>query len=166
MYLNPDWKEGDGGEITLYPFLSDPIRIAPRMNRLVIFRSDSVLHRVEQSWAERFCLTIWIDGEAMNRPEDVQLRLPKTALTDIDSTVCMLRGNPVQRSLSRAVYREEYERSLAECMEGAPGCEEMLEAHRAHLAAVEKSPLLSQLVNALRQWRDEQGVLLEPSCIL
>ena len=47
IYLNPDWTEGDGGELVLWPFLSDSVVIAPKMNRMVIFRSDLVLHRVK-----------------------------------------------------------------------------------------------------------------------
>jgi hypothetical protein len=33
---------------------------------MVIFRSDSVLHRVMPSDAERYCVTIWLDGVNMN----------------------------------------------------------------------------------------------------
>jgi hypothetical protein len=132
------------------------------MNRLVVFKSNRVLHRVEPSWKVRYCLTIWIDGENTNRPEDVQLRLPKSALSDLDATVCMLKNSPLQRSLSRAVYREEYEKSLNDCMEGAQGWAEMIESHRAHLKQVEGSKLLSDLIEALRQWRRERCPYLEP----
>ena len=76
LYLNPDWTEGDGGELLLTPFLSGTIRVRPKHDRLAVFLSDRILHRVLPAKAERFCLTVWLDGEGMNAPEDVGLRLP------------------------------------------------------------------------------------------
>lgn len=56
VYLNPAWRAGDGGELALLPFLRGaPVRVAPRMDRAVFFRSDAMLHRVEPARKERFC---------------------------------------------------------------------------------------------------------------
>ena len=60
LYLNEGWREGDGGELELQPFLRPLVRIAPQFNRIAIFLSDSLLHRVSQSWKPRKCLTIWM----------------------------------------------------------------------------------------------------------
>ena len=62
LYLNPEWREGDGGELQLVPFMRRPVRVAPRHDRLAVFLSDRVLHRVLPSKKERFCLTVWLDG--------------------------------------------------------------------------------------------------------
>lgn len=35
LYLNPAWKEGDGGEVCLVPFLKKEIVIPPLLDRLV-----------------------------------------------------------------------------------------------------------------------------------
>lgn len=35
VYLNPDWTDGDGGELVLHPFLEPDIIIAPLMRRAV-----------------------------------------------------------------------------------------------------------------------------------
>ena len=35
LYLNPDWKVGDGGEVCLRPFLGKEKAIAPLLDRLV-----------------------------------------------------------------------------------------------------------------------------------
>lgn len=35
LYLNPDWKEGDGGELCLTPFLQKEKVIAPLLDRMV-----------------------------------------------------------------------------------------------------------------------------------
>ncbi|CEM34728.1 unnamed protein product [Vitrella brassicaformis CCMP3155] len=37
VYLNPDWQEGDGGEIVLLPFLKEAVVVPPLMARMVIF---------------------------------------------------------------------------------------------------------------------------------
>jgi len=62
VYLNPDWKPGDGGELKLFPFLEEPITIEPKFDRCVIFVSDLILHRVLPCFAPRFCFTIWSVG--------------------------------------------------------------------------------------------------------
>ena len=158
LYLNPDWRPGHGGELTLYPFLSrTPSRsIAPLHNRLVVFRSNTMLHRVEQCHAPRFCITIWIDGVDTNSPAKTQLKLPTTIYDDDETfaaTVAMLQSTPLQRSVSRAVYREIYESSLVECMHdqaSAQGRGLMVAAHRQHLVGVTKNATLQRFVEALR----------------
>ena len=44
VYLNPEWKDGDGGELRLLPFLSPSDKIKPLMDRLSCF-GDMLLHR-------------------------------------------------------------------------------------------------------------------------
>ena len=151
LYLNPGWTKGDGGELTLTPFLARSVRVRPRLDRLAVFYSDRVLHRVEPSRAERFCLTVWLDGVrgATNAPEDVALRLSSAA--DPDAVAETLRVSPAQRSLSRAVYAEEYRDSLARCMAGAEGCAEMLASHEAAVQAAMRNRPLAALVEALRE---------------
>jgi hypothetical protein len=46
LYLNSDWREGDGGELRLYPFPFDSFDVQPLEDRLVIFSSECMLHRV------------------------------------------------------------------------------------------------------------------------
>lgn len=40
LYLNPDWKKGDGGEVCLTPFLQKEEVIAPLLDRLVSRRAE------------------------------------------------------------------------------------------------------------------------------
>jgi hypothetical protein len=82
VYLNPHWKEGDGGELELMPFLRPAIRIPPTMDRAVLFLSDRVLHRVLPSVAARCCFTIWIDGSAVNADSDVGLSASHLLVSD------------------------------------------------------------------------------------
>ncbi|NLY64919.1 MAG: 2OG-Fe(II) oxygenase [Alcaligenaceae bacterium] len=68
-YLNPDWKQADGGELVLY----DPLnpsqelqRILPLAGRTVIFRSELIEHEVLPCKKPRWSVTGWFrDDEIM-----------------------------------------------------------------------------------------------------
>lgn len=58
IYLNPDWQEGDGGELELWdgpaPHGTCQKRIAPIANRCVIFKTDKTsFHGHPQPWRGR-----------------------------------------------------------------------------------------------------------------
>ncbi len=58
-YLNPDWKESQGGQLRMY--LPDaPMDVFPWAGRLVCFRSDLVEHEVLPATRERYSLTGWL----------------------------------------------------------------------------------------------------------
>lgn len=140
FYLNPDWGEGDGGELLLLPFLapvSSATRVAPRHGTVVLFLSDRVVHRVLPSRTPRVAFTLWLDGRGTNGDEDCLLRARHLALEApwaavegeeaafdpaggqppaLPPAARHLRASPLQRQLSRAVYAEAYEASLRECM--------------------------------------------------
>jgi len=165
LYLNKEWSEESGGELTLYPFLSGrKEKISPIFNRLVIFKSNMVLHRVEQCRGRsRYCLTFWIDGDDTNSPEKCNLRLTASILDDpqaLAEAIQMLCDTPLQRSVSRAVYADEYEQSLRECMHGegsvAEALAHMLFSHRQHLQSVKSNPPLLKLVNVLKRERERK----------
>ncbi|RLN43605.1 hypothetical protein BBO99_00005303 [Phytophthora kernoviae] len=159
LYLNEGWKQGDGGEVQLLPFLQQPVTVAPKMDRVVLFQSDWMLHRVLPSNAERYVLTIWLDGARVNSPEDSQLRLTQSDLADWFGFLERLRRSPVQRLLSRGVYGEEYYESLMECMQStaAEGCVELLKSHETHLENVKRNAPLYGFIQRLRDVRAMNG---------
>ena len=61
-YVLYSWKQGEGGELRLYPFpRRPPVDITPIADRLVLFASTRMLHRVLPSTAaNRSCFTIWM----------------------------------------------------------------------------------------------------------
>ncbi|MEP2024138.1 MAG: 2OG-Fe(II) oxygenase [Reichenbachiella sp.] len=59
LYLNTDWKEGDGGELKLYLDGHEKI-IAPIAKRIVFMRSDQVEHEVLETHVDRYSLTGWL----------------------------------------------------------------------------------------------------------
>ncbi|KAL7685493.1 putative oxoglutarate/iron-dependent dioxygenase, glycerol-3-phosphate dehydrogenase, NAD-dependent [Plasmopara halstedii] len=155
LYLNESWKKGDGGEVQLFPFLQQAVTVAPKMDRVVLFQSDQMLHRVLPSHVERYVLTIWLDGKKVNAPEDSQLRLAPSDLADWFGFLERLRRSPKQRMLSRGVYEEEYYLSLMECMQStsAEGCRELLKSHETHLENVKRNHPLYNFIMRLRDVR-------------
>lgn len=73
LYLNPSWSDCDGGFLRLYPFPHSPIDIAPIHQRMVIFDSVRMLHRVMPSKKERVCVSIWM-WQKKKQWEEQQMR--------------------------------------------------------------------------------------------
>ena len=148
FYLSVGWSETDGGELQLVPWLGAPVTIAPLSGRCVLFLSDIVLHRVLPCRHERFCFTIWMDAipSATNRPE--HLRLDVRTVRD---PAADLRLHAAQRLLSRAVYDEEYARSLSDCFEGTPAVgKALLAAHSKHVHVSRSNAAFSRLADQAR----------------
>ncbi|KAG2178082.1 hypothetical protein INT43_003335 [Umbelopsis isabellina] len=61
IYLNPDWVQGDGGELRLFGKNSAPHQdVEPIASRLVVFLSGVVDHAVISASKPRYALTAWI----------------------------------------------------------------------------------------------------------
>ena len=59
-YLNPGWQPAHGGELRIWPpDGSEPVVVAPRADRLVLFVS-SLEHEVLPAWRPRYALTTWM----------------------------------------------------------------------------------------------------------
>lgn len=61
LYLNPDWKPEDGGQMRLYDPQSDLplLDVAPRRGTLVCFLSDQIPHEVLATKSDRASLAGW-----------------------------------------------------------------------------------------------------------
>jgi SM-20-related protein len=57
-YLNEEWRDDDGGFLRLHT--QPPRDVAPRFDRLVIFRSGDMLHEVLPVRRRRFSTTGWM----------------------------------------------------------------------------------------------------------
>lgn len=66
IYLNENWKQGDGGELKIFQ-QDQEILIEPFAKRCVLFKSDKVLHQVMPTNKDRYSLTGWL----LNRPVGV-----------------------------------------------------------------------------------------------
>lgn len=162
VYLNPTWKDGDGGEIVLWPFLSKTTKVSPLHRRAVLFYSDRVLHRVLPSKVRRVCFTIWSQGTSVNSKRDVALSKDVLQFTSYDQAAQFFAQSPLQRVISRAVYSEEYLESLLECIEGTRGGGDGEDGASGKVSSAEKERVVQQhnasvmsIVSKLRPLTDE-----------
>lgn len=151
FYLNTGWKKGDGGELVLHPFLQDKVTIAPRFNRLVVFRSDTILHSVTPAKVERKCFTIWFDSDDVNKDKDVFLKIPSKNLS-IDLLEAYFKNEPVQRLVARAVYSEEFIETLKACFyeKNSTGLQILQHQHSIRVQSLLSNSGLKRVINLLR----------------
>ena len=77
VYANDDWQEADGGALLLF----DERRrvwhsVMPRADTVVIFRADTVLHKVEPTHrAARYAMTAWwyVAGDGATKSRDGEI---------------------------------------------------------------------------------------------
>lgn len=77
LYLNPQWQEGDGGELLIYSPNDEGIlleTVAPTFGTLACFLSEEVPHEVRISATNRYSIAGWFRcnssiGGAINPPE-------------------------------------------------------------------------------------------------
>ena len=59
FYLNDDWTDTDGGQITVINKQGETMQLLPKLNRLVIFDSN-LRHQVEITHRQRFSIATWL----------------------------------------------------------------------------------------------------------
>ncbi|EPY32816.1 EGL-Nine (EGLN) [Strigomonas culicis] len=156
VYLTDEWREEVGGEIVLWPFLGQPVKVQPSYNTVVLFKSDATLHKVlpVQSAVQctRYCFTVWFDGFMTNTDEDQYLKVSHLQT----SAIPLLRRSPLQRTLSRAVYEEEYRTALRDCFgDGSVAYKISLHEHNVRLAELLKNEKVRQFVDELKLYRED-----------
>lgn len=149
LYLCEDWKLSDGGQLVLQPFLSPEVILPPIFNRIVLFSGETMAHRVlpSSSASTRYCFTIWFDSPHVNSDGDVNLRAKHLT----EEFVPTLMNSPLQRSIARAVYDEEYRKSLEDCFlpERPQDLKLSLLIHTTYLKSLTQEPLRG-FINMLR----------------
>jgi SM-20-related protein len=71
-YLNPEWQEGDGGELRLYQRDAQTliVEVKPLHNTLILFLSERFPHEVLPARKHRYSLTGWF------RVKDIDVNAP------------------------------------------------------------------------------------------
>ncbi len=59
-YLNADWKDGDGGELSIYQEGKKVQNISPKSGKSVFFKSDELEHEVLETMVPRMSITGWL----------------------------------------------------------------------------------------------------------
>ena len=150
-YLNPDWRDGDGGELILYPFpLRAPVKIEPKMGRVVLFSAANMLHSVEPSVGprDRLCFTQWFFA----RNGDASLSLPSVETggaaatagnndTDDDAwaQARALCRPELRRHLAKAVFAEAWEASIRNAHPPSAAREDALATHAREAATIARA---------------------------
>ena len=60
LYLNENWKPGDGGELKIFRPDGNDVLCEPHARRCIIFKSDVVEHEVLLTHTDRYSLTGWL----------------------------------------------------------------------------------------------------------
>uniref|UniRef100_A0A7S0WU31 Prolyl 4-hydroxylase alpha subunit domain-containing protein n=1 Tax=Pyramimonas obovata TaxID=1411642 RepID=A0A7S0WU31_9CHLO len=107
VYLNEGWEPEDGGQIVMYPFPSAPVAIEPVMDRMVLFSSPNMLHRVLPSRRPRMCFSVWFSS---TKPPS-RTGLAPAAVAGASATE-LLGDHRYRRMLARAAYAEEWAESI------------------------------------------------------
>ena len=59
-YLNDDWKEGDGGELSIFDDDGQTHNVSPTNGKSVFFKSDELEHEVLKTQVPRMSITGWL----------------------------------------------------------------------------------------------------------
>lgn len=150
LYLNPHWKEQDGGSLRVYPVPYKYQDIEPVFNRLVLFSSCRLLHRVLPSFAKRYCLTIWMSGlrnllNETSTPNLNRFAMQSPSNQQISLALRTLFSERVYPHFVRLLYASEWSNSLQESHDPSQ---------------VEAMALFSQHERQVHQIRSSLSVLL------
>ena len=114
LYLNEAYEDKCGGEIVLVPFMGPFVTIRPIFNRLVVFQSETVLHRVNKAvnfpGKGRVCLTIWLDGDDS---DDETTKKKKASNKNIRNDLVQLLSSPSKDLISYIRQTPDAQRFLS-----------------------------------------------------
>ncbi|GLC68387.1 hypothetical protein PLESTF_000685600 [Pleodorina starrii] len=145
FYLNPGWTEAHGGQLRLYPFPQPPLDVAPLEDRLVLFASTRMLHRVMPSTApNRCCFTIWLSQSrrrafVRHTPSLASLEPASLPSEDPAAAARFLMHPSVRQHVCKLVYASEWAKSLEESHGDSEARSAMLEQHHREVSIIQRS---------------------------
>ncbi|KAG2500910.1 hypothetical protein HYH03_001669 [Edaphochlamys debaryana] len=145
FYLNPGWRPEHGGQLRLYPFPAPPLDLEPLNDRLVLFASTRMPHRVlPATGPPRCCFTIWLSQTrrrafVRRSPAPSDLEPPSDPDQDPAAATRFLMHPAVRQHVCKLVYDREWEQSLVESHAPSPARDSVLEQHRRELDIIRRS---------------------------
>ena len=85
IYINPDWKEGDGGTYTIYKNWPDSVVqevLTPTLGKGILFRADKVHHSGDLARAPKRAITLFLNIKEVDIPPEVEPLIRNTDMTD------------------------------------------------------------------------------------
>ncbi|CAE8710059.1 unnamed protein product [Polarella glacialis] len=165
LYLNSDWREGDGGEVEILPFPFPDVPVAPCDRRLVLFSSCTTLHRVRPYTGAcgRVCINLWFEGEV-----SVPFPAPLPPCERYDAQACkivrILRQQPAElRAFCKVWYANTMAESLRDAFEPSEELDAALALHFEEMRAVESriAPTTLEVLRECLPFKETPLVLLE-----
>ena len=142
-YLNPDWRDGDGGELVLYPFpLRAPVKVAPKMGRVVLFSAANMLHSVEPARGsnDRLCFTQWFfarsGGDASS---DASSDAASSSALDAWGQARALCRPALRKHLAKVVFAETWAASIRNAHPPSAARDAALETHAREVAVISRA---------------------------
>ena len=163
-YQNPDWKPEHGGQLQLYPFPVGPaVDLSPILDRMVLFSSRKMVHRVLPSFADRYCFTIWLSGRSepgtllSKEQVEKQRNLVRAGLSKKPGEVMteteawkLLEIEELRRHALKWVFREEWEESLVQSHPKGQQRDELVARMKFEIEVIEKA--LRPMLPILERW--------------
>jgi Rps23 Pro-64 3,4-dihydroxylase Tpa1-like proline 4-hydroxylase len=166
-YQNPNWQPKDGGQLRLFPFpRGPPVDISPVLDRMVLFSSGKMVHRVLPSFTDRYCFTIWLSGSSQSAsPEknEEQRALVRAGLggkqpgefLSEEEALRLLEIEELRRHAIKWVYREEWEQSLLESHPAGLERDELINKMKFEIEVIERA--LRPMLPFLSEWSSRNG---------
>ncbi|KAG6972440.1 hypothetical protein JG688_00003992 [Phytophthora aleatoria] len=146
LYLNEEWKQGDGGEIVLYPFPNSRVVVQPRFGELVLFSSQQMLHRVMPANKPRYALTTWMyhspPPHAKAESAAYYQNVVSEQTSDVDNAafrgmVTKVLRSPFRRHLVKLAYKDAWAQSLHESHLQTEAFDHYMATHQKELQVIE-----------------------------
>ena len=140
VYLNAEWQDADGGLLKLYPTFNgeEAITVQPIADRMALFSSPHMLHRVLPSAANRFCFSIWF--HARKRPPNPGLGAEGPPdPDDLEGTWKFLSSRNVRKHVMKALYADEWETSIRESHADSTERGRAIDTHREEVALIKRA---------------------------
>lgn len=145
--------------------------IDPINDRMVLFSSRTMLHRVLPSHKQRYCFTIWISERndtmllksralAMDEREAARVALMNDASNTRKQLWEILRMEEVRKHAIKWVYRDEWLASLIESHPSGNEQNALVDRFNAEMGIIEHA--LRPLLPNLEEWRAMGGSELSP----
>ena len=146
LYLNPNWQPQWGGQLELMPLPWERVTIEPRWDRLVVFATSGVLHRVRPTKHERLCVTLWMAGAEKARQlnkEEAMSAADATAMDGSDaavlSTLRTLLAPRFYPHLVKLLTSAEWADSIAQSHHSSADTQAAIDQHWKDVELIERA---------------------------
>ena len=177
LYLNEQWTAEQGGQLRLYPLLQGgaespfAVDIAPVCDRMVLFSSTTMLHRVLPSNADtRCCVTVWLHADNASQPGSLLHNRGCLEPAELPSNpssveVALFLLQPMYRPFTaRMILAQEWEQSILESHPGgSQETDALVASHWKNVDIIGRTfkDLLPKLDEGMRELQDARAGAVE-----